>query len=261
MDDYPHEDLIFPAGLNKVEAIKSTKLFAYSRLRLDIQEKIAKADDNLDFPYLVNMLCNPVLFQLAEVYPLPLSYKAIAKAYSKKDWQQSYDHKGFMPRPFVESYGDYAGWAYKVKHKDTIGWFIGLVVDLNQIKMQELIDSGIPNPRLFFDLFINTQYKFVEGMILLEGKLDEAESVIRDLRAYEKIYNKNILGKVITGRPISDDYEWSLNEARAKLKKNPKLKQQILVDEIGISLRSFQNHIKRANYANFKAFKDSVLKP
>lgn len=252
-------EFTFPPGLDKDEAISSTKSFAYSRLKLDIQEEIVNRDENQEFKPLSNILCNPTLFKLAEAYPLPLSYDAIGIWWVQNELRLSPDY-GYMPRPLVDTHGGYAGWVYKAENNDTIGWFIGLVEDVNKQKMHELIDSGKPNPQLFFELFENNQYRFIEGMILLEGKLDECESVLSELRNVKADYDRDYLGQIVHGRRFSYDSKFFVEKAKEVLKNNPHLKQKFLVPEIGRSLRAFQMDIRNEGYKNFLDFKAKVLK-
>ena len=207
-------------------------------------------------PTEIGIRFNPILDSYTKEYPLPIGIGSLYEWYLLEGFETKPEL--CLPSPLVSSPGAYAGFVFTAKEEETIGWFIGLVEPTDYFNMSDEERQNLSSDQKKFWMH-NRKFKFIEGMILLDGKLDG--KVIGDLRAYEKEYNKNILGKVITGRPISDDFDWSLNEARLILKKSPKLKQEILVTEIGISLRAFQNHIKKAGYANFKAFKDSVLKP
>jgi len=178
MDDNPEFGSInfeFPDSLDKSECQESTFRFAFSRL-----------NENPNFR---EEWCDPILTKFARMYPLPIGEISIGLSL------RSFQNKGRIPPTLISrSKAAYAGLAKQFVNGETRGWFIGVVQDNNFLLSAKIIIKQGRTEQ--WKYLANTkQFKFVEGIIILEGKLDE--KVIGDLRAYEKEYNKNILGKRI----------------------------------------------------------------
>lgn len=240
----------FPAKLDIEDCKLRTNFFARTRL------KYYSHDEDSEF-------FDTVLDRFINEYPLPAGKMSIMH------WQfiRNRDLKTkskTMIRPLVENLDVDIGFVemfYKENAdsagRDTFGWFLGLVKPYDMFHMsKEEKDRHSGNDHEF--LLRNIHYTFDDSMILLEGKLDE--SVIRQLKDFEKYYNKHILGKVITGRPRSDPEYW-LEPARAKIQEKPDITQDDLAYEIGCDLKTFKINRKNGGFATFKEFKDSVLKP
>jgi len=224
----------FPNGLDRQQCETSTKEFALSRMNLINKKELTEGEE-----WFVNL------------YPLPIGPNWLI------DWR--FKEKNVGVYPLVNKKFAYAGYVKSFENQGTIGWFIGLIREA-AIGNRDFVDRKMS---IFeFNEFYghSSVFKFIKGMILLEGKLDGVESVIRDLRAYEKVYIKNVFGKVIPGRRFSYDSAFFVSKAKEVLKKEPKLKQEILVTRIGRSLRAFQMDVKNEGYKDFKALKADVLK-
>lgn len=243
----------FPKELLNYDAcIKSTEIFARIRAWNDYP-KMARNEESPN--QVINFNYNPIMEEYVTEYPLPIGIMSILQCYIKNDWWAA--PKEIVPTPLVEKENAYAGLAFSNYSENACGWFIGLVkvYDQYSVPFEEWLQLTEVEQ---YWLKHSKKFEFIEGMILLEGKLDE--SVIRQLKDYEKYYNKNILGKIITGRPRSDPEYW-LEPARAKLRGKPDITQDELAYEIGCDLKTFKINRKNGGFATFQAFKDSVLKP
>jgi hypothetical protein len=240
----------FPAKLDIEDCKKRTKFFAKSRLKYYAYEEDSEFFDI-------------VLDELINEYPLPAGSLSIMRWVTFRNIPLQTKVKKKI-RPLVENTDVDIGFVQMfynenvdIKGRDTIGWFLGLVKPYDAFHMsKEEKDQLSGNDHEF--LLRNMHYIFDDSMILLEGKLDD--SIIREMKGFEKYYNKNILGKVITGRPRSDPEYW-LEPARAKLRGKPDITQDELAYEIGCDLKTFKINRKNGGFATFQAFKDSVLKP
>lgn len=240
----------FPAKLDIEDCKERTKFFAKSRLNYHTRKEDSEFFDI-------------VLDKFVNEYPLPAGKMSIMRwLYIRNRHLVTGSAK--VISPLVENLDVDIGFVQMfynenvdIKGRDTIGWFLGLVKPYDTFHMSKEEKDQLSGKDHEF-LLRNMHYIFDDSMILLEGKLDE--SVIRQLKDYEKYYNKNILGKIITGRPRSDPEYW-LEPARAKLRGKPDITQDELAYEIGCDLKTFKINRKNGGFATFQAFKDSVLKP
>ena len=197
----------------------------------------------------------PLLFEFADTYPLPIGFFSILiNVFNRSIFKPP---KQPFPNPLLESKKvQFVGLTKRFTNDDTIGWFIGMLEDEHfELAVKLLEDED-------FDYSENSylqhthRFKFIEGVILLEGRLDD--KVISDLKEYEKYYNKNILGKVITGRP-PDDPEYWLYLFGKVVKSYPGITQRELAMRVHCHEKTIRYNLKKADFPNFKAFKKSIL--
>ena len=139
---------------------------------------------------------------------------------------------------------------------ETVGWFIGILRNKHLDRFYELMIQNHVDLLECLFLFTTFQFIFVEGIILLEGKLDK--SVIRQLEDYENYYTENILGEFIRGR-LRYDPEDYLGPARSIIRRYPDILQKDLVKRIGCDERTFRRWREIADFKTFREFKNSVL--
>ncbi|MDD3948717.1 MAG: hypothetical protein PHT43_04555 [Anaerolineaceae bacterium] len=239
----------FPAPLDQDECRESTIDFACSRLGINYERYSELKQKEL--------ADNPKFEIYCKEYPLPIGSFAIVSTYMRKRWYWTELHGFYGHRLIVGNERAIIGLAKKYQNGNTVGWFLGLVKTYDRYMNTETELGEIEQDEALY-VYFYPPFEFIEGMVLFEGKLDE--SVIRQLKDYEKFYNKNILGKIVTGRPRSDPEYW-LEPARAKIQEKPDITQDDLAHEIGCDLKTFKINRKNGGFATYKEFKDSVLKP
>lgn len=236
-----------PAKWNRKGCEKSTEIFARCRLHY-----FAEMADEIDPE---RKLFNPILDYFVKEYPLPIGLSAISQCYTRNGWDDG--PREIIPSPFVERLDAYAGLAKRFTSGDTVGWFLGLVKPYNLFTVSEEEFESLPDEEKFYWAH-HMEFIFIDGIVLLEGKLDD-DLVNIPLKEYIKYYNKNILGKVVTGRPFSKETDSIIEAAKIAIKEHPLDKQLMIAIEIGYPERTLQFHIKRSKYKNWKGLHDSVI--
>lgn len=239
----------FPAKLDIEDCKERTKFFAKSRLKY-----YTRKEDSEFFDIVLDKFVNE--------YPLPAGKMSIMRwLYIRNRHLVTGSAK--VISPLVENLDVDIGFVQMfynenvdIKGRDTIGWFLGLVKPYDTFHMSKEEKDQLSGKDHEF-LLRNMHYIFDDSMILLEGKLDD--SVILQLKDYEKYYNKNILGKVVTGRPFSKETESIVEAARMAIKEYPLDKLLMIANQIGIPERTLQFHIKRSKYKSWKGLHDSVI--
>lgn len=236
----------FPDSLDQQECEDSTVEFACSRLHIGQQSYQKLKSENLAFDPMFEIYCHE--------YPLPIGWWSIFNTQQIKQWY--WTELGWeLPTPIVENENAFVGLAKKFTTNNAIGWFLGLVKVYHRYLNNDQVfgELDVDESRYVFNY---PQFEFIEGMILLEGRLDD--KVISDLKEYEKYYNKNILGKVITGRP-PDDPEYWLYLFGKVVKSYPGITQRELAMRVHCHEKTIRYNLKKADFPNFKAFKKSIL--
>lgn len=232
--------------LNQKACEESTEMFA--RYRLHYFSKIA---DEIDPE---RKFFNPILDYFVKEYPLPLGLGAISECYTRRGWDDS--PREIIPSPIVERLNAYAGLAKRFESKKSVGWFLGLVQPYNLFTMPDNEKDSLTGGEVYYWAH-HTEFVFVEGMSLLEGKFDKP--IIRQLEDYENSYNENMLGTFTVGRPRYDPEDY-LGPARSIIRRYPDILQKDLVKRIGCDERTFRRWREIADFKTFREFKNSVLK-
>lgn len=236
-----------PAKWNREASEKSTEAFARYRLNY-----FADMADKIDPE---RKLFNPILDYFVKEYPLPLGPGSIYECYMRNGWDDG--PREIMPSPLVEKFDAYAGLAQRFESEKAIGWFLGLVQPYNLYTMPEKDRESLPLGADFYWAY-HMEFIFVEGMVLLEGSLDE--SVIRQLKDYEKYYNKNILGKIVVGRPQSNIQEW-IEKVRPFFLQEPDLTQEKLAEYLDVNITSVKKNRIKAGFKTYDEFRKSFKNP
>lgn len=243
---YPFPD----EKLNRQACEKSTENFARSRLQHGFADLEKSMEIEPDDPA---VLYNPILDYYVKEYPLPIGPISILQCYYKHGWYQ--EPVEVIPSPIVERWNAFAGLAKSFRNNGSVGWFIGLVEVFDLFNNSEEENALLTTDEKIW-LYHASVFKFSEGMILLEGKLDE--TVISNLKEYENKYNKTILGKTIPGRP-PDDPEYWLYLFGKVVKSYPGITQRELAMRVHCHEKTIRYNLKKADFPNFKAFKKSIL--
>jgi hypothetical protein len=234
------EQYPFPAGLDREKAEASTEFFARSRVRFPQENK-----DNETHPDF-----NPILPYYVKTYPLPIGWEAILEAYTRNGWGA--DPHEIMPSPLVERPDAYAGLAIFRDTNKAKGWFIGLVKVTSAFTIPEEDYKKLSDEEQWILLY-STSFEFIEGMFLVEGKLDD--DLFTQLKEVERWYNEKILGKVMRGRPIksglySKDQFLSLNvSALKKFSRRPL--QDEMAEQMQIDPRTYKNYRLRCGFDSY----------
>jgi hypothetical protein len=232
----------FPAGFDIEQAKASTEYFARSRIRFPLEDK----DSNMHPDF------NPILPYWAKDYPLPIGWKSILEAYMRNGWDK--DPHEIMPSPLVEKSDAYAGIAILRESSSSQGWFIGLVNVISAYNMPIDEVEKLSDEEKWI-LIHGVNYEFIDGIFLIEGKLDEGLFV--KLKEVERTYNEKILGKIIRGRPLnttdfSNDQFLELNISALKgFTRRPR--QYEMAEVIHIDLRTYINYRQRCDFVSYES--------
>lgn len=239
------EKFPFPENVSREWAEKTTELFARKRSKYPYYQE---GDNDI---YIER---NPTFEAFLTEYPLPADIFSMILWFTKKEHSRETFPKTIFP--LVERFDTYIGLVHRVEGDNTIGYFLGLVEPYDYFHLPDNDWQNLTEEQGEF-LLTNMFYKFIDGIVLLEGKLDK--SVIRQIEDFEKDYNENILGKLTPGRPRYDPEDY-LGPARPIVRRYPDILQKDLVKRIGCDERTFRRWRELAGFDTFRKFKNSVLK-
>lgn len=229
----------FPKPLNRFECEESTIDFACARLDIDRERYLQLKEKGLAE--------NPQYDTYCKEYPLPIGWRSVYMTYFRKGWNFT-DLVNHDRHAFVERDDAFIGLAKRFVSKETIGWFLGLVKVYDRYMGTDKELGELSHDESLYVLF-KPPFEFIEGMILLEGKLDGP--VTDQLKDYEKYYNKNILGKVIVGRPQSNIQEW-IEKVKPFFLQEPDLTQEKLAEYLDVNITSVRKNRIKAGFTKYE---------